>query len=170
MNLKKIQDSPILPLVLIGGTGVALYFVYKAVRGTTDLFDITKSKADKEAIKEIVDNDNAWSINYWRKFTKGKVMITNMADKEKYRKIIVDSVSRIPFQTNNSRILSVFKAFKYKTQVSSFAEYFLQKEKVDLLTYIKYGYSFFWTNTGIDDTTSRAIISIVNNLPTGNIK
>jgi hypothetical protein len=170
MNLKKIQNSPILPLVLIGGTGVALYFVYKAVRGTTDLFDITKSKADKEAIKEIIDNDNAWNINYWRSFTKGKVMITTMADKERYRKIIVDSVSRIPFQTNNSKILSVFKAFKYKTQVSSFAEYFLQKEQVDLLTYIKYGYSFFWTNTGIDDTTSKAIISIVNKLPTGNIK
>lgn len=170
MNLKKIQNSPILPVVLIGGTGVALYFIYKAVRGTTNLFDITKSKADKEALNEIISNDNAWSINYWKSFKTGKVKILTQSDKERYRKIIVDSVSRIPFQTNDSAILSVFKAFKYKTQVSSFAEYFLLKEKVDLLTYIKYGYSFFWTNTGIDDTTSRAIISIVNKLPSGNIK
>jgi hypothetical protein len=54
INLKKIQNSPILPIILIGGSGVALYFVYKAVRGTTNLFDITKSKADREALKEIV--------------------------------------------------------------------------------------------------------------------
>jgi hypothetical protein len=169
MNLKKIQDSPILPYALIGVGGVAIYFLYKTVRGTTDLFDITKSKEDKQALQEIVKNDNAWSPSYWKTF-KVSVPIVKMAECERLRKIIVDSVSRIPFQTNDSKILSVFKTLKYKTQVSFFADYFLQKENVDLLTYIKFGYSFFWTNTGIDDTTSKTIIEYVNNLPTGNKK
>ena len=170
MNLKKIQDSPILPYAIIGVGGVAIYFFYKAIRGTTDLFDITKSKEDKQAIEQIVQNNNAWSPSYWKSFKKGKVQILKMAEAERLRKIIVSSVSRIPFQTNDSKILSVFKTLKYKTQISFFADYFLQKENVDLLTYIKFGYTFFWSNTGIDDTTSKTIISYVNNLPTGNIK
>jgi hypothetical protein len=170
MNLKKIQDSPILPYAIIGVSGVAIYFLYKAVRGTTDLFDITKSKEDKQAIEQIVKNNNAWSPSYWKSFSKGKVQIIKISEAERLRKIIVDNISRIPFQTNDSKILSVFKNLKYKTQVSFFADYFLQKENVDLLTYIKFGYTFFWSNTGIDDTTSKTIISYVNNLPTGNTK
>jgi hypothetical protein len=170
MNLKKIQDSPILPYALIGVGGVAIYFLYKTVRGTTDLFDITKSKEDKQALQEIVKNDNAWSSNYWKSFSGGKVQLINISECERLRKIIVDSVSRVPFMTNDSAILSVFKNLKYKTQVSFFADYFLKKEKVDLLTYIKFGYTFFWGNTGIDDTTSKTIIQYVNNLPSGYTK
>lgn len=170
MNIKKIQDSNLLPIAIVGVSGIAIYFIYKAVRGTTDLFDITKSKADQQAIKQITSNDNAWTPNYWKSFKKGKVQLIKQAEAERLRKIIVDSVSRIPFQTNDSKILSVFKTFKYKTQVSFFADYFLKNENVDLLTYIKFGYSFFWSNTGIDDTTSKAIIEYVNNLPSGNTK
>ena len=170
MNIKKIQDSNLLPIAIIGVGGVAVYFLYKAVRGTTDLFDITKSKADQQAIKQITSNDNAWSPNYWKSFKNGKVQLIKQAEAERLRKIIVDSVSRIPFQTNDSKILSVFKTFKYKTQVSFFSDYFLKKENVDLLTYIKFGYTFFWGNTGIDDTTSKAIIEYVNNLPSGYTK
>lgn len=170
INLKKIQSSPILPIVLIGASGVALYVVYKGIRGATNLFDITKSKADKEVFKEITSNDNPFSITYWKSFKKGNVKILKEAECERLRKIIVDSVSRVPFMTNNSAIFSVFKALKYKTQVSYFADYFLKKEKIDLLTYIKYGYTFFWSNTGIDDTTSKAILQYVNNLPSGNFK
>ena len=170
MNLKKIQDSNLLPIAIVGVGGVAVYFLYKAFKGTTDLFDITKSKADQQAIKQITSNDNAWSPNYWKSFKKGKVQLIKQAEAERLKKIIVDSVSRIPFQTNDSKILSVFKTFKYKTQVSFFADYFLKNENVDLLTYIKFGYTFFWSNTGIDDTTSKAIIEYVNNLPSGNTK
>jgi hypothetical protein len=167
MNLKKIQDSPILPYAIIGISGVAIYFIYKSVRGTTDLLDITKSKEDKEVLQQITQNDNAWSPNYWKSFKNGKVQLIKEAEAERLRKIIVNSISRIPFMTNNSAILSVFKNLKYKTQVSFFADYFLRKENVDLLTYIKFGYTFFWGNTGIDDTTSKTIIRYVNNLPTG---
>jgi hypothetical protein len=167
MNLKKIENSPILPYAIIGISGVAIYFIYKSVRGTTDLLDITKSKEDKEVLQQITQNDNAWSPNYWKSFKNGKVQLIKEAEAERLRKIIVNSISRIPFMTNNSAILSVFKNLKYKTQVSFFADYFLRKENVDLLTYIKFGYTFFWGNTGIDDTTSKTIIKYVNNLPTG---
>jgi hypothetical protein len=170
MNLKKIQDSPILPYAIIGVGGVAIYFIYKSIRGTTDLLDITKSKEDKQALQQIIQNDNAWSSNYWKSFKNGKVQLIKQVEAERLRKIIVNSISRVPFMTNNSAILSVFKNLKYKTQVSFFADYFLKKENVDLLSYIKFGYTFFWGNTGIDDTTSKTIISYVNNLPTGNIK
>jgi protoheme ferro-lyase len=170
INLKKIQSSPILPIVLVGASGVAIYVVYKAIKGTTNLLDITKSKADKQVLKEITSSNNPFSITYWKSFTKGNVKILKEEECERLRKIIVNSISKIPFMTNNSAIFSVFKALKYKTQVSFFADYFLKKENIDLLTYIKFGYTFFWTNTGIDDTTSKAILQYVNNLPTGNTK
>ncbi len=170
MNLKKLQNNSLFPIAVIGVSGVAIYFIYKSIRGTTDLLDITKSKEDKQVLQQIVKNDNAWSPNYWKSFRNGNIQLIKQSEAERLRKIIVDSVSRLPFMTNDSAILSVFKNLRYKTQVSFFSDYFLKKENVDLLTYIKFGYTFFWGNTGIDDTTSKTIIEYVNNLPSGYTK
>ena len=170
IDLKKIKNSPILPIVLVGASGVAIYVIYKSIKGATNFLDITQSKADKQVLKEITSSNNPFSVTYWKSFGKDTVMILKPEDAEKLRKIIVDSVSRVPFMTNNSAIFSVFRALQYKTQVSWFADYFLKKENIDLLTDIKYGYTFFWGNTGIDDSTSQAILQYVNNLPNGNKK
>jgi len=170
IDLKKIKNSPLLPIAIVGASGVAIYVIYKSIKGATNFLDITKSKADKQVLKEITSNNNPFSITYWKSFGKDTVFIVSQTEAERLRKIIVDSVSRVPFMTNNSAIFSVFRALKYKTQVSYFADYFLKKENIDLLTYIKFGYTFFWSNTGIDDTTSKAILEYVNNLPQGNSK
>ena len=47
VDLKKIKNSPILPIVLVGASGVAIYVIYKSIKGATNFLDITKSKADK---------------------------------------------------------------------------------------------------------------------------
>jgi hypothetical protein len=170
MNLKTLQKTPIFPVVVAGGVGIALYVVYKTIKSTTNALDITKSKEDKEVFREITSNKNPFSATYWKSFKSGNVKILKQAECERLKKIIVDSISRVPFMTNDSAIFSVFRNLQYKTQVSYFAEYFLKTEKIDLLTYIKYGYTFFWGNTGITDSTSKAIITYVNNLPSGNYK
>jgi hypothetical protein len=170
MDLKKLQKTPLFPVVIAGGVGVALFVVYKSIKSTTNFLDITKSKTDREVFKEITSNKNPFSANYWKSFKSGNVKILKQSECERLKKIITDSISRVPFMTNDSAIFSVFRSLQYKTQVSFFSDYFLKTEKIDLLTYIKYGYTFFWGNTGITDETAKAIITYVNNLPSGNYK
>jgi hypothetical protein len=118
VDLKKIKNSPILPIVIVGASGVAIYVIYKSIKGATNFLDITKSKADKQVLKEITSSNNPFSITYWKSFGKDKVKIITQAESERLRKIIVDSVSRIPFMTNNSAIFSVFRALKYNLSSS----------------------------------------------------
>jgi hypothetical protein len=174
MNLKKIQNSPILPIILIGGSGIALYFVYKAVKGTTNFLNITSSKEDKTAQKIITSTPqkNPFNPSFWKEIKpKGnlkRVQLIKVNTAENLSKQLRNAIGY--FTSDYTQVMGVFSQLKYKSQVSFLSDYFQKKYKDDLFQYLRAGYSLLITNTGLSDKELDNIIKYVNNLPLGLIK
>ena len=45
----KLKQSDVMPLLLVAGGGLVIYFMYKTGKSLTDLFGITQSKEEKKA-------------------------------------------------------------------------------------------------------------------------
>ena len=171
MNLKKIQNAPIFPLVVIGGVGVALYFVIKSGKSVTDFLHITTSK-EEQAAQNIITSEpkkNPFSPLFYKQIkAKGnlkKVQLLKVSAAENLSKQLRDSIGYV--SSDYSKVLAVFSQLKYKSQVSFLADYFQKKYKDDLFQYIKAGYKLLFTNTGLTQKELDTIIKYVNNLPLG---
>lgn len=170
----KLKQQELLPILLLAGGGVVLYFMYKTGKSLTDLLNITSSKEEKEAQQIFASepSQNAWSPVYFKELNKGnKIYLFDKKYLEPKAKAIYNAVSKIPFMTDSAKIATIIKTLRYKSQVSYLADYFQQKYGYEMYTFIKDGYRFFVDGaTGLSDKDMAQLINYVNNLPSGVIK
>lgn len=170
----KLKQSDVMPLLLVAGGGLVIYFMYKTGKSLTDLLGITQSKEEKKAQELFASepSQNPWSPVYYKELNKGnKIYLFDKKYLEPKAKAIYNAISKIPLMTDSAKVATIIKSLQYKSQISYLADYFQKKYGYDMFTYIKDGYRFFVDGaTGLSDADMNQLINYVNNLPTGIIK
>lgn len=136
----KINDF--MPFVIIGGSGVAIYLIYKSVQGVKDVAgkagDIIGKGPETEKAQATVDNiesldpkDNPFSPKYIEGLTGNFHVLTGAAVTRLHKEITKllslgqTYLHPLSFEANRKKVVTMLKRdIKHKTQLSYLAKYF----------------------------------------------
>lgn len=123
--------------------------------------DLKETKELEKAMQKLKPKDNPFSIMYGKPVkVKSKFETLTNAGGNRMAKAIYDSIGT--FTDSPQQAMGAIKECKYKSQISSLADYFNKKYKLDLFSFLQ---------NKLDTTEQRIIfgriINYVNSLPTG---
>lgn len=149
-------------LIIYGGAVLLAYF--GVLKPILNKLGITKSKEAKtiEEQENKTNKENPFSPVFYKLAPSGSKLLTNKSA-DFFAKQIYDAMG--VFGDDESKIYGVFRSMKTQSQVSFLAEKFQTKYKMDLLGYLKRGYSNWNAASGLNADELNQVITIVNKLP-----
>jgi hypothetical protein len=149
-------------LIVYGGGIVLLYF--GVLRPILNKLGITKSPEQRviDAQNNLPNKDNPFSPVFYKQAPSGALLLTRKSA-EYYAKQIYDAMG--VFSDDESKVYGVFRAMKSQSQVSILCDVFQQVYKLDLLDYLKRGYSQWNSASGLNENEINTVLQIVKQLP-----
>ncbi len=175
-----MEKGQLKDLAIIAGVAVALFIVYKMMKGIgdglghvgdifgagTEAHDVDKAIAKRDQTPKEKD---AWSPEYTlSRISAGKaVPLLKGATKDSMIKTIMDTGGFWHvFPETGAPLLEMFKTIGHKSQVSDLAYAFQQKTGKDLLSYLKAQLQDVgWLSQTARNENLNGIINYVNQLP-----
>jgi hypothetical protein len=142
--------------------GILVYQIaVKPLLEATGLKD-TKEEADLKKLKleaeNLPANQNYWAPSYYKQIVGGmKATIFTVASADRLCKELKDAKGF--FNDNEEQIYSVFRACKFKTQISFLVERFRFLYKLDLYTWLR--------DSVLNEKELSTVLNITSKLPTG---
>lgn len=160
----KLAKKDIQPILIGGGIIAALYIVTKTLQKVGIVDDAEDRFYDKFSKKAQTgaSNTNPWNTQYWREPFKngGKTFTLDIPEAKAKAKSIYDSLGFFTWD-DEAKVIAVFSALKYKSQVSFLADQFYKLYKLDLFNYIE---------EYLDQKDINIILKNVEQKPTGWVK
>jgi hypothetical protein len=150
-------------LIKVGIIGVAYFVILKPI---LNKLGITKSDIDRtiENQENKGNKENPFSPLFYKSAPPKTIMkLLTIATAESYAKQLYDAMG--VFGDDESKVYGVFRNLKTQSQLSFLAEIFQRKYKMDLLDYLKRGYSNINPASGLNNDEMNTVLSIVNKLP-----